>query len=145
MEQLLHRTAASFSPFGGCLIINISISHESTYYASSLGISLLRTTPIVISLGSFSDRAGWGQAGSKLQHQRAQKMHFVTHEAHRQGTRVYRVDIDFRNAFNTMSQAALWHLMNMFHTPDVDLLEQIYDSATVPSGSKRRRKCNNHI
>ena len=60
-----------------------------------------------------------------------QKMHFVTHEAHRQGKRVYRVDIDSRNAFNAMSQAALWHLMNMFHIPDVDLLEQIYDSATV--------------
>jgi len=59
------------------------------------------------------------------------KMHFVTHEAHRQGKRVYRVDIDFRNAFNAMSQAALWHMMNMFHIPDVDLLEQIYDSATV--------------
>ena len=54
-----------------------------------------------------------------------QKMHFVTHEAHRQGKRVYRVDIDFRNAFNAMSQAALWHVMTMFHIPDVDLLEQI--------------------
>jgi len=60
-----------------------------------------------------------------------QKMHIVTHEAHRQGKRIYRVDIDFRNAFNAMSQAALWHVMNMFHIPDVDLLEQIYDSATV--------------
>jgi len=60
-----------------------------------------------------------------------QKMHFVTHEAHRQGKRVYRVDIDFTNTFNAMSQAALWHVMNMFHIPDVDLLEQIYDSATV--------------
>jgi len=30
-----------------------------------------------------------------------------------------------------MSQAALWHVMNLFHIPDVDLLEQIYDSATV--------------
>ena len=30
-----------------------------------------------------------------------------------------------------MSQAALWHVMNMFHIPDVDLLEQIYDSTTV--------------
>jgi len=30
-----------------------------------------------------------------------------------------------------MLQAALWHVMNMFHIPDVDLLEQIYDSATV--------------
>jgi len=30
-----------------------------------------------------------------------------------------------------MSQAALWHVMNMFHVTDVDLLEQIYDNATV--------------
>ena len=30
-----------------------------------------------------------------------------------------------------MSQAALWHVMNLFHVPDVDLLEQIYDSATI--------------
>ena len=60
-----------------------------------------------------------------------QKMHFVTHEAHRQGKRVYRVDINFRNAFNAMSQAGLWHVMNMVHIPDVDLLEQIYESATV--------------
>jgi len=32
-----------------------------------------------------------------------QKMHFVTHEAHRQGKEVYRVDIDFRNALNAIS------------------------------------------
>ena len=25
----------------------------------------------------------------------------------------------------------LWHVMNIFHIPDIDLLEQIYDSATV--------------
>ena len=40
-------------------------------------------------------------------------------------------DIDFRNTFNAMSQAALWHVMKIFHIPGVDLLEQIYDSATV--------------
>jgi len=62
---------------------------------------------------------------------KCKKMHFVTHEAHRHGKQVYRVDIDFRNAFHAMSQAALWHVMNMFHVPDIDLLEQIYDSATV--------------
>ena len=60
-----------------------------------------------------------------------QKMHFVTHKAHRQGKRVYRVDIDCKNAFNAMSHAALWHVMNMFHIPHVDLLEQNYDSITV--------------
>jgi len=30
-----------------------------------------------------------------------------------------------------MWQAALWHVMNMLHIPDVDLLEQIYDSETI--------------
>ena len=60
-----------------------------------------------------------------------QKMYFLTHEAHRQEKRVYRIDIDIKNAFNAISQAALWHVMHMFHIPDVDLLEQIYDSATV--------------
>ena len=58
-------------------------------------------------------------------------MRFVTHEAQRQGKRVYQIDIDFRNTFNATSQAALWHVMNMFYIPDVDLLEQIYDNATI--------------
>jgi len=56
-----------------------------------------------------------------------QKMHFIIHEA----KRVYRVNLDFRHALDAMSQAALWHMMNIFHIPDVDLLKQIYDSATV--------------
>jgi len=34
------------------------------------------------------------------------KMHFVRHEANRQIKRIYRVHIDFRNAFNATSQAA---------------------------------------
>ena len=48
------------------------------------------------------------------------KVHFMQQEARRQGKRVYRVDIDFKNAFNTMSQAALWQVMKMFKIPDVD-------------------------
>ena len=35
------------------------------------------------------------------------------------------------NAFNAMSQAALWQAMRMFKIPDVDSLEQIYEGATV--------------
>jgi len=63
-----------------------------------------------------------------------QKMHFVTYEAHRQAKRVYRVDIDFKNAFNAMSQAALWHVMNMFHIPNV---EEHHVPATVQHLSHR--------
>jgi len=47
-----------------------------------------------------------------------QKVYFIQQEARRQGKRDYRVDIDFKNAFNAMSQAALWQ---MFKIPDVDL------------------------
>jgi len=36
-----------------------------------------------------------------------QKVHFIQQEARRQGKRVYLVDIDFKNAFNAVSQAAL--------------------------------------
>jgi len=43
-----------------------------------------------------------------------QKVHFIQQEAQRQGRRVYRVDIDFKNAFNAMSQAALWQVMRVF-------------------------------
>jgi len=47
------------------------------------------------------------------------------------GQESFRVDIDFKNAFNAMSQATLWQVMRMFKIPDVDLLEQIYEGATV--------------
>jgi len=60
-----------------------------------------------------------------------QKVHIIQQEARRQGKRVYRVDIDFKNAFNAMSQAALWQVMRMFQILDVDSLEQIYQGATV--------------
>jgi len=60
-----------------------------------------------------------------------QKVHFIQQEARKQGKRVYWVDIDFQNAFNAMSQAALWQVIRMFKIPDVDLLEQRYESATV--------------
>jgi len=40
-----------------------------------------------------------------------QKVHFIQQEVRRQGKRVYRVEIDFKDAFNAISQEALWHLM----------------------------------
>jgi len=60
-----------------------------------------------------------------------QKVHFIQQEARRQGKRDYRVEIDFTNAFNAMSQAALWRVMRMVKIPDADLLEQIYEGAMV--------------
>jgi hypothetical protein len=42
-----------------------------------------------------------------------------------------RIDIDFKNAFNSMSQSALWAVMRVCNIPDVDLLEAIYGRTTV--------------
>jgi len=79
-----------------------------------------------------------GQGGGRQGHCvgfNMQKVHFIQQKAWRvfflQGKRVYRVDFDFGNAFNAMSQATLWQVMRMFQIPDVDLLEQIYGGATV--------------
>ena len=58
-------------------------------------------------------------------------VHFIQQEARKQGKRVYRVDIDFKSAFNAMSQAALLQVMRKFKSPDVDLLEQMYEGTTV--------------
>jgi len=42
------------------------------------------------------------------------KVRFIQQEARGQGKRVHRVIIDFKNAFNAKSQAALWQVMRMF-------------------------------
>jgi hypothetical protein len=58
------------------------------------------------------------------------KLEWVTREALAQGKRVYRVDVDFTNAFNAMSQAALWAVMRAYGIP-VDLLTSLYEHSTV--------------
>ena len=58
-----------------------------------------------------------------------QKVHFI--QQRKVEDRAYRFDIDFKNAFNAMSQAELWRAMRMFEISDVDLLEQIFEGATV--------------
>jgi len=60
-----------------------------------------------------------------------QKMRFIQQEARRQGKRVYRVDIGFKNSFNTMSQAVQWQVMRMSQIPEIDLLEQMYEGTAV--------------
>ena len=44
---------------------------------------------------------------------------------------MYRIDVDFTNAFNAMSQAALWQVTEAYGIPDVDLLRGLYDNSTV--------------
>ena len=58
-----------------------------------------------------------------------QKVHFI--QQRKVEDRAYRFDIDFKNAFNAMSQAELRREMRIFNISDVDLLEQIFEGATV--------------
>jgi hypothetical protein len=61
----------------------------------------------------------------------------VTSETQRLKRRIFRLDIDFKNAFNAMGQvqchrsSALWAILRANNIPDVDLLEAIYSTTTA--------------
>ncbi len=59
------------------------------------------------------------------------KLDWITSEAKRLKQRIIRIDIDFKNAFNSMSQSTLWEVMRAYNIPDVDLLEAMYGRTTA--------------
>jgi hypothetical protein len=63
------------------------------------------------------------------------KLYGITNEAQRLKKRFLRVDIckniDFKSAFNSMSQASLWAILEAYDIPDVDLLKSFYEHTTV--------------
>jgi len=88
-------------------------------------------------LRNIVERAGLiepGQAGGRQGRStdiNMSRLSWVTREAQAQGKKVYRVDVDFKNAFNALNQAALWSVMKNLNIPDVDLLQSIYERSTV--------------
>jgi hypothetical protein len=75
--------------------------------------------------GQDGGRAGRGVDLNQL------KLDWITSEAKRLKQSIIRIDIDFKNAFNSMSQSALWAVMRAYNIPDVDLLEAIYRRTTA--------------
>ncbi len=59
------------------------------------------------------------------------KLYGITNEAQRLKNRFLRVDIDFKSAFNSMSQASLWTILEAYDLPDIDLLKSFYEHTTV--------------
>jgi ribonuclease HI len=59
------------------------------------------------------------------------KLYGLTREAQRLKSRFLRVDIDFKSAFNSMSQASLWAILEAYGIPDIDLLKSLYKHTTV--------------
>jgi hypothetical protein len=54
------------------------------------------------------------------------KLDWITSEAQRLKQRIIRINIDFKNTFNSMSQS-----VRAYNLPDIDLLEAIYSRTTA--------------
>jgi hypothetical protein len=59
------------------------------------------------------------------------KLYGLTKEAQRRKQRFLRADIDFKSDFNSMSQASLWVILEVYNIPDMDLLKSLYEHTTV--------------
>jgi hypothetical protein len=80
-------------------------------------LTLITEVENLMSPGQDGGRAGRGVDRNQL------KLDWVTSEAQRLKGRIFRLDIDFKNAFNAMGQSALWAILRAYNIPDVDLLE----------------------
>ncbi len=61
-------------------------------------------------------------------------MHKIDHlarQAREQRRVLLRADVDFANAFNSVSHGALWAVLEGFGVPDVDWQKQLYAKLTV--------------
>jgi hypothetical protein len=75
--------------------------------------------------GQDGGRAGRGVDLNQL------KLDWITSEAQRLKKRIFRIDIDFKNAFNAVGESALWAILRAYNILDVDLLEAIYSRTTA--------------
>ena len=88
-------------------------------------------------LRNIVERAGILEAGQGGYRQgrstdvNMRKIESITKEAQRSKKRFLRTDIDFRNAYNALSQPALWAILRKYGVPDVDFLETLYEHTTV--------------
>ena len=60
-----------------------------------------------------------------------QKMAWLAEYAQKQGRVLLRTDIDLVNFFNSVNHSCMFAVMREFGFPDVDLLESLYDNASM--------------
>jgi hypothetical protein len=105
----------------GLLNVGMQLVHHIINYR----LTIITEAENLIAPGQDGGRAGRGVDLNQL------KLDCVTSEAKRLQQRIIRIDIDFKNAFNSMSQTDLWAVMRAYNIPDVDLLEAIYGRTTA--------------
>ena len=59
------------------------------------------------------------------------KIDYLARQTREQHRVLIRTDIDFANAFNSVSHGALWAVLEGFRVSDVDWLKQLYVKLTV--------------
>jgi hypothetical protein len=76
-------------------------------------------------------QAQGGFRQNKITDINACEIYGLTKETQRRKQRFLRADIDFKSAFNSMSQASLWAILEVHNIPDMDLLKSLYEHTTV--------------
>ena len=107
------------------LIGLLNVGTQLVHHVINYRLTTIKEVENLIVPGQDGGRAG---KGIDLYHL---KLDWITSEAKRLKQRMTRIDIDFKNAFNSMSQSALWEVMRVYNIPDVDLLEAIYGRTTA--------------
>ena len=64
-----------------------------------------------------------------------QRAHWVQQQAMKESGTLIRIDLDFKNAFNSAGHSCLWAILRGLGVPDVDFLEEWYD--TCPGQQSR--------
>jgi len=74
------------------------------------------------------------------------RAHWVQQQAMKESGTVIRIDLDFKNAFNSVEHSCLWAIPRGLGVPDVDFLEELYSKSwmkiTVGTGCSLRPPYN---
>ena len=75
-----------------------------------------------------------------------QKERWLLKQARKQDTKIIRVDLDFKNAFNSAGHSSLFKILEGFGVPNVSLLSSIYERSTnliliVDPGRRKVLRC----
>jgi len=60
-----------------------------------------------------------------------QKARWLTRQAMKSDGKLIRVDLDFKNAFNSAGHSCLWKILEGFGVPDVSLLKDSYENSSM--------------
>ena len=57
-----------------------------------------------------------------------QRAHWIQQQAMKESGSLIRIDLDFKNAFNSAGHSCLWAILRGLSVPDVDFLEDLYSN-----------------